>query len=138
MGKQYTYKNWNKENIYDFYVEFNRIEGYNEYCKQWLKYFGIKIDFISKTDWTYNDIVDIKDFNRVKHNINIILNAIGKTDNLLQDNNYQYNQTFNDVKANEIEEKLKIYLKQIGEWQFTYNMCGLTTCGNSLKLGGIN
>lgn len=138
MAKQYTYKTWDKDNIYDFYVEFNRIEGYNEYCKTWLKYFGVQVDFVSKTDWTINDIVDITDFNRIKSNINTILNLINRND-LSMSISRQVNQTFNSVKANEIEERLKAYLKQIGEWQFTYNVCGLTTCGgNGLKLGGVN
>lgn len=135
---EYTFKNWTTSNYYNFNVEFNRIESYNEYCKYWLNtYFGKSVSFTSKTDWTINDIVDIKDYNRVKENINILIRAI---DIPLQDlavDKTTYNQVFNVDKANEIETRLKANLQQIGERQFTYNVCGLTTCGNNLKLGGV-
>ena len=135
---EYTFKNWTTSNYYNFNVEFNRIESYNEYCKYWLNtYFGKSISFTSKTDWTINDIVDIKDYNRVKENINLLLRTI---DIPLQDlavDKTTYNQVFSVDKANEIETRLKAYLQQIGEWQFIDNVCGLTTCGNNLKLGGV-
>ena len=134
---KYTYRKWNKQDIYDFYIEFNRIEEYNEYCKSWLKYFNINVDFQSKTDWKMTDIVDINDFNRVKSNINLIMETI-ESSTLPLEISEQSNQVFNDIKATEIDNRLKEYLKQLGEWQFTYNMCGLTTTGNSLKLGGVN
>ena len=77
MPMDYTFKTWTYDDYYDFYVEFNRIESYNEYCKKWLNHYGIKVDsFTSKTNWTMSDIVDMKDYNRVKTNINLLLKAI--------------------------------------------------------------
>lgn len=134
----YTFKNWNYNDYYDFYVEFNRIESYNEYCKEWLDYYGIKYTkFTSKTDWTMSDIVDIKDYNRVKTNINLLLNAIDSSINNLSIST-QVNQVWNVEKANELEIRLKEYLKYLGEFQFAYNITGLTTTGNLLKLGGVS
>ena len=52
----YTYKTWDYNQYYDFYIEFNRIESYNEYCKEWLSYFGKEVTFTSKTNWEIQDI----------------------------------------------------------------------------------
>lgn len=133
---EYTFKNWNSNDFYNFNIEFNRIESYNEYCREWLQYYGINIVITNKTNWTINDIVDLQDYNRVKNNINTILSAINISDNQLTISS-QYNQSFNEEKANEIEEKLKAYLSYLGNLQFAYNISGLTTTGNSLKLNGV-
>ena len=136
----YTFKNWSFNDVYDFYIEFNRIESYNEYCRNWLNdYYNIdnKIYFTSKTNWTMNDIVDLQDYNRVKRNINAILNAI-ESDNLRLTTSEQVNQVFNVDKANEMEIRLKEYLSYLGQLQFVYNITGLTTTGNNLKLGGVS
>lgn len=115
---KYTYKEWTRNDYYNFNVEFNRIENYNEYCKYWLNnYFGKNISFTSKTDWTINDIVDIKDYNRVKENINLLIKTIKINLQDLAVDKTTYNQVFNVQKANEIETRLKAYLKQLGEWQ---------------------
>lgn len=136
---QYTFKEWKDNDYYDFYVEFNRIESYNEYCKEWLNYYNIKYEnFTSKTNWTINDIVDLLDYNRVKRNINIILNAIDSSSTSLAISEQQVNQVWNVEKANELEIRLKEYLKYLGEFQFAYNITGLTTTGNGLKLGGVS
>lgn len=132
----YTYKNWENNDIYNFNIEFNRIESYNEYCKQWLAYYNIGISIESKVNWTIEDIVDINDYNRVKNNINVILNAINSSTNRLTISS-QYNQVWNVEKANEIETKLKEYLSFLGNTQFQYNISGLTISGNNLKLNGV-
>ena len=133
----YTFKNWQNNNIYNFYIEFNRIERYNEYCKEWLSYFGINVDFTSKLNWDIEDIVDIQDYNRVKGNINIILNSIKSTTTRLSISS-QYNQVWNVEKANELENKLKEYLAYLGNIQFGNSIVGLAICGNEMKLNGVN
>lgn len=133
---EYTFKNWNSNDFYNFNIEFNRIESYNEYCREWLQYYGINIVITNKTNWTINDIVDLQDYNRVKNNINTILSALNISGNQLTISS-QYNQSFNEEKANEIEKKLKAYLSYLGNLQFAYNISGLTTTGNSLKLNGV-
>ena len=72
---EYTFRNWNKNDIYNFNIEFNRIEEYNKYIELWLKnYYGFSFEtLVHKTDWTIEDIVDLNDFNRVKRNINVLL-----------------------------------------------------------------
>ena len=125
------------KDIYNFSIEFNRIESYNVYCVEWLSYYGIELQITSKTNWQYSDIPDIKDFNRIKSNINILINTLNIDYNNLNINT-QFNQTFDYTKANEIEQRLSAYLKQLGEMQFAYNITGLTTTGNSLRLGGVN
>lgn len=129
-------KYWDNSKIYNFDIEFNRIEMYNEYCKTWLKnYYSQEIhDFISKTNWTKNDIPDIRDLNRIKTNINYILSLLDITNISISS---QINQVWNSTKANEIENKLYSALKIIGEWQFSYNITGLSITGNNLKLGGV-
>ena len=132
----YTYKEWLKEEYYNFSIEFNRIESYNEYCKKWLNYFGIVVTFDSNTNWNINDIVDIKDYNRVKTNINILLNAI-QSDTTRLNISEQYNQVWNVTKANELEIRLKENLKKLGEWQFSNEITGIAITGNNLRLGGV-
>lgn len=128
-------KTWKFNDIYNFASEFNRIEWYNEYCKEWFSYYGIEIeDFESKTNWNYNDIPDLQDLNRIKQNINIILNVFSIS-NLPISN--QQNYSWDVEKANEIERKLNDYLEYIGDWQFAHDICGLAICGNSQRLGGV-
>lgn len=132
----YTFRTWKNDNYYNFNIEFNRIESYNEYCKEWLSYYGINVTFTSKNNWNIYDVIDIKDYNRVKTNINILINAIGSNTNNLNIST-QYNQVWNVDKANELEKRLKEYLKFLGEYQFAYNITGLSLSGNNLKLNGV-
>lgn len=125
--------NWNKDDIYDFAIEFNRIEKYNEYCKQWLKYYGINVDFTSKINWNIQDIPSLQDYNRIKGNINLLLDIINSSSIKLNIAN-NINQTFDYIKANELEIKLNDYLSMLTKMQFQDNITGLTSCGNSLKL----
>ena len=136
---EYTFKKWNKNDVYNFNIEFNRIEEYNKYIELWLKnYYGFSFEtLVHKTDWTIEDIVDLKDFNRVKRNINILLKQLSTPINELPIV-YIDNYIFNDVKANEIENILIGNLEVIGNSQWQYNITGLTICGNNLKLGGVN
>lgn len=131
----YTYKNWEKNDYYNFSVEFNRIESYNELCKKWLQSIGSNIDFTSKTNWAINDIVDINDYNRVKKNINLIIDELYLDINNLNISS-AYNQTFDYNKANELELTLKEYLKAIGEMQFSCQISGNAVCGNSTRIVG--
>lgn len=132
----YTFKTWKNDDYYNFNIEFNRIESYNEYCKEWLFYYGINVTFTSKTYWRISDMIDVKDYNRVKNNINILINAIGSNTNNLNIST-QYNQVWNVDKANELEQRLKEYLKFLGDYQFAYNITGLSLSGNNLKLNGV-
>ena len=129
-------KVWQYGDIYNFASEFNRIECYNEYCKEWFAYFGIEIeDFESKTNWIISDIPDLKDLNRIKKNINIILNKLQLTNlSIVEQINYRWDYP----RANEIEEKLNEYLYLLGQWQFGNEISGLAITGNSQRLGGVN
>ena len=126
--------NWNKDDIYNFAIEFNRIEKYNEYCKQWLKYYGINVDFTSKINWNIQDIPSLQDYNRIKGNINLLLDIVNSESIKLNIAN-NINQTFDYIKANELEIKLNEYLSVLTNMQFQTNITGLTTCSNDdLKL----
>lgn len=134
----YTYREWSISDYYNFSVEFNRIESYNEYCKKWLPYFNKEVSaFTSKLDWTINDIVDIKDYNRVKRNINLLLDTINSSLTRLAIDDSQANQVFNVEKANELEVRLKENLDFLGKAQFHNEICGIAVCGNNLRLGGV-
>ena len=136
---EYTFRNWNKNDIYNFNIEFNRIEEYNKYIELWLKnYYGFSFEtLVHKTDWTIEDIVDLNDFNRVKRNINVLLEQLSISNNELPIV-YIDNYFFDDTKANEIESRLISNLEVIGNSQWQYNITGLTTCSNNdLKLGGV-
>lgn len=130
-------KIWQRNDIYNFSDEFNRIEKYIEWCKEWLAYYKIQVIIESKTNWVYNDIVDLQDYNRVKNNINILLQAIQSNLSLLEIRN-EVNQNFNEIKANDIEQRLYSIIDRISEEQWRYNITGLTITGNSMKLGGIS
>ena len=131
----YTYKTWKSSDYYNFSVEFNRIESYNEYCKSWLKNYGYDIDFTSITNWTIDDIIDIKHFNRVKGNINTLLDKLQVSTSKLNIST-AYNQSFDYSIANELENKLKEYLNAIGEMQFSVQVCGNAICGNETRIVG--
>lgn len=137
---EYTFKNWNTSDIYNFNIEFNRIEEYNKYIESWLKnYYGFSFEtLVHKTNWTIEDIVDINDFNRLKNNINVLLKQLSNSNNELPIV-YIDNYFFDVKKANEIENRLISNLEILGNSQWQYNITGLTTCSNNdLKLGGVN
>ena len=130
-------KTWKKTDIYSFSVEFNRIEGYNKYCQEQLEILGISVDFINKTDWNENDIVDMNDLNRVKKNINLLLEAIDLSVSRLNIST-QINQNWSSEKANELETRLESVLNVITNWQFMFDITGLKILGNEMKLGGVD
>ena len=131
-------KEWNINDVYNFNVEFNRIESYNEYVENWLRNYykyNFNYTFIHKTNWSINDIVDLNDYNRVKKNIIELLKAIGSKNTLYI--SYQSNQLWNKEKANEIEKSLSEILTYLGDLQFSSQKCGLAICGNSsIVVGG--
>lgn len=136
-------KIWKQNNIYNFASEFNRIESYLEWCVKWLKYTtNIEVSIEIKTNWEYNDIVDLQDYNRVKGNINTLLSKI-----VTSQSNFnmaslpisnEINQAFSHVRANEIEERLYAIIDYLSELQWRWNITGLTIAGNDMKLGGVN
>lgn len=130
-------KIWARNDTYNFSDEFNRIESYIEWCKEWLAHYEIQVIVESKTNWVYNDIVDLQDYNRVKNNINVLLGAIQSNMTILELRN-EVNQVFNDIRANEIEQRLYSIIDYVSELQWRYNITGLTITGNSMKLGGVN
>lgn len=137
---EYTFKNWNTSDTYNFNIEFNRIEEYNKYIESWLKnYYGFSFEtLVHKTNWTIEDIVDLNDFNRLKNNINVLLKRLSTSNDELPIV-YIDNYFFDVKKANEIENRLISNLEILGNSQWQYNITGLTTCSNNdLKLGGVN
>lgn len=129
-------KEWKKEDFYNFSIEFNRIEKYNKYIEHWLKeYYGLKFNpLIHVTSWTNYDIIDLNDYNRVKGNINELLNQMKYTNKTLNISN-EINQTFNNQKANEIESALITMLDKIGQLQFNQKITNLYVCGSTNVLG---
>lgn len=139
---EYTYKMWKSSDIYNFDIEFNRIESYNKYCKDWLySYYGTTLPIQIKNDWTMEDIIDLTNYNNLKSNVNACVSRINSIYNVETTKILTiidtYNQSFDYYKANEIEEMLKDYLSKLGSLQFLYNVSGLTTSGNNLKLNGV-
>lgn len=129
-------KIWNKnDTISEFNIELNRIEGYNKYIENWLKnYYNYSFETLNNKDnWTINDIPDINDFNRIKGNINVLLKQLDSNLSLLQQSQ-SLNQTLNSDKLNEIEIRLTSNMQTLGNAQFTYQLCGLSYCGDTLGL----
>lgn len=126
-------KEWKQNDIYNFNVELNRIENYNKYVENWLKtYYSVDINLEHKVDWSIEDIVDLRDINRVINNINSILeyfNDMGRIE--IKTTN---NQLWTSNRANEIEVNLSNYLNILGDYQFGTNMTCLTVSGDELKL----
>ena len=131
-------KEWNTNDTYNFNIELNRIENYNLYVEKWLRdYYNYNFNnyiFNHKTNWNINDIVDLKDINRVKGNINKLLEILGIENEIKV--SQQLNQKWTSEKANEIENRLKDILDYIGGLQFQNNICNLAICGNNQKLVG--
>lgn len=146
MANNYQ-KEWNYGDVYNFSIEFNRIESYNLYIEQWLKeYYGYSFTSLEhKTNWTISDIVDYKDFSRVSQNVGILfehLNNIANkrpiTPNIKPINRVQNNKVFNEMEANRIEIYLNENSKKIGNMQFATEITGLAICGNENRLGGVS
>lgn len=145
MANNYQ-KEWNYGDVYNFSIEFNRIESYNLYIEQWLKeYYGYSFTSLEhKTNWTISDIVDYKDFSRVSQNVGILfehLNNIANkrpiTPNRKPINRVQNNKVFNEWEANQIERYLNENNKKIGNMQFATEITGLAICGNENRLMGV-
>ena len=145
MANNYQ-KEWNYGDVYNFSIEFNRIESYNLYIEQWLKeYYGYSFTSLEhKTNWTISDIVDYKDFNRVSQNVGILfehLSNIANKNPIRQNakpiNRVQNNKVFNEWEANQIERYLNENNKKIGNMQFATEITGLAICGNENRLMGV-
>lgn len=126
-------KEWKSNDIYNFNIELNRIENYNKYVENWLNtYYGFSTNLTHNVNWTVNDIVDVNDINRIKSNINILLEQLNESDRLPI--NTQVNQVWTSKQANEIEETMRIYIEVLGNLQFNNNITGLTITGNDLRM----
>lgn len=126
-------KEWKSNDIYNFNIELNRIENYNKYVENWLNtYYGFSTNLTHNVNWTVNDIVDINDINRIKSNINILLEQLNESERLPI--NTQVNQVWTSQQANEIEETMRIYIEVLGNLQFNNNITGLTITGNDLRM----
>lgn len=139
-------KEWNYGDVYNFSIEFNRIESYNLYIEQWLKeYYGYSFTSLEhKTNWTISDIVDYKDFSRVSQNVGILFEHLSNIadkapirPNAKPINRVQNNKVFNEMEANKIETYLNENNKKIGNMQFATKITGLAICGNENRLMGV-
>ena len=145
MANNYQ-KEWNYGDVYNFSIEFNRIESYNLYIEQWLKeYYGYSFTSLEhKTNWTISDIVDYKDFSRVSQNVGILFEHLSNIadkrpirPNAKPINRVQNNKVFNEMEANKIETYLNENNKKIGNMQFATKITGLAICGNENRLMGV-
>lgn len=139
------YKEWHSYDVYNFSIEFNRLESYNLYVDNWLRdYFGGNYDILEhKTNWTYSDIVDLKDYNRVGSNINYLYQVAQKTmRNDFSYTNYYKSKSSSNTKFDESKaQQLELYsyetLKIIGELQFKNQITGFAICGSDNRLMGV-
>lgn len=126
-------KEWKSNDIYNFNIELNRIENYNKYVENWLNtYYGFSTNLTHNVNWTVNDIVDVNDINRIKTNINILLEQLNESERLPIST--QVNQVWTSKQANEIEETMRIYIEVLGDLQFGNNITGLAITGNDLRM----
>ena len=134
----YLTKNWVKNEIYNFASEFYRIESYTQYCCDWLIYFGLlnQDNILIKLDWNNNSIPDLIEYNRVKRNLNFVSMVLDEEQTLQVLENA--NQKFTHDNANEMEKSLKNSVEKIGNWQFAYQISGISICGNNDRLAGVN
>ena len=112
---------------YNFADRFNEIESYNEYAKRWLSYYNFTVSFTSKLDWDVSDIPDVYDYNRIKLNMNLILQALSL---IRMDISAAIHQNFDNVKAQELQNRLTDYLRWIGNRQFKHRISGQYVCGS--------
>ena len=132
-------KEWNNKKVYNFSVEFNRIESYNQYVEKWLKeYFGINfgdVSFTHKTNWKETDIVDLNDLNRIRRNLNVLSYVTGDLIDPIPINT-QLNQVWTSDKANELEEIVRVNMGGVGDMQFSNHITGLAVSGNTSRIVG--
>lgn len=127
-------KTWQSNYIYNFDVELNRIENYNSIVENWLvNYYGVSLNLTHKVDWTMYDIVDLQDINRVKSNINKLLEVLGESVRVPV-NKSQVNQVWTSRSANELEQAMATAMEVLSQMQFSSNVTGLTICGNNSRL----
>lgn len=133
---QYLAKNWAKNDFYNFSEEWNRIESFNEYCYKWLNEYYKVLDetMINKTNWQYTDIPDLNDYNRIKSNMNALQKIFLSIKPFTTRN--VVNESFDFNKANALEQVLKENMLVLGNWQFSYEITGLSVCGNNDRIGG--
>lgn len=135
-------KKWEYGQTYNFSDEFNRIEGYNQYCDNWITdyyYWQFKRTqkLQHKTEWEYTNIPFLDDYNRIKRNMNDINKQLKGIQKL--EISEEYNQKFNNNKANELEKTLEENINNLGNLQVSHGITGLSLCGsNYIRLGGAN
>ena len=103
----------------------------NMYAKKWFDYFSTPIVVASKTDWQKTDIFDLKDYNKMKTDINIVLNQLGIQPLAIS---YLNHQNLTQTKYNGINSKIREYQAWLGNKQSEYKICGLATVGGELSL----
>lgn len=135
-------KQWTSSSIYNFDIEFNRIETYNKYIKSCYSNFFSTTSSIKKlldsvvikNDYTIDDIPDLQDYCRIKNNLNILCQVNGLTEIEKLPLNYTNpNEYFNYQKANELEARLRANLDVVGNKQYSNNICGLLNCGQTMQ-----
>lgn len=135
-------KQWTSSSIYNFDIEFNRIETYNKYIKSCYSNFFSTTSSITKlldsvvikNDYTIDDIPDLQDYCRIKNNLNILCQVNGLTEIEKLPLNYTNpNEYFNYQKANELEARLRANLDVVGNKQYSNNICGLLNCGQTMQ-----
>lgn len=127
---------WHENDIYNFKVEFNRIETYNKYVDNWLhdyyKY-NYTNPYTYKLDWSVLDIPDLLDYNRVKRTINLLSNQANSIYQNLDILEYPNINRFSYINANDLEDRVFYNLRYVGGKQFSVNICGLSICGSQLN-----
>lgn len=135
-------KQWTSSSIYNFDIEFNRIETYNKYIKSCYSNFfstttsikNLLDSVVIKNDYTIDDIPDLQDYCRIKNNLNILCQVNGLTEIEKLPLNYTNpNEYFNYQKANELEARLRANLDVVGNKQYSNNICGLLNCGQTMQ-----
>jgi hypothetical protein len=97
--------NRSKSNKGYFNIEvINRIESNCEYLEEQLNSYGYTISIITKTDWETSDFPYLTEINRIRDNVNALLEAYYTQDD---SPDITYWNSLNWEDANSLEENLK-------------------------------
>lgn len=110
------------------YWDLNRIEMDIEYLSDLLNGYGYRQEVVSKTDWTDKDFPYSEEMERIRSNIQVLLDtyytqAVSLPDTL---------EELDYIKLNAVENNLKLMYEMIGRMEQSFKHCGTFYCGQAV------
>lgn len=107
----------------------NRIEKNCSYLADQLNYFGYRVDITAKTDWAIDDFPYLIQINRIRDNINVLLDAYFK---MPGSPDIRYWNSLNWKDANSLEQNLLNINTLLELMVQSFKYCGEFICGEEV------